>query len=502
MFDVPQRQSPKVIAIYAFKNLKGVLLLLLYNLIGLRNLEQQWMLYLAIGLIFIILSIPVFRYWFFTFCIKDDELIIQSGVLFKERKTIPIDRVQSVHLEQNLIHRIMNITAVEIDTAGSNGKELEIPGLEFQIAKELKTQISTAEQIIESTVLDEVSDLHPEKKEQSSIWVMQLGILDLLKVGITQNHLKSGFLAIAIVFGFWNNISEVVTYWFGNPFENWDKDLERYVSDHSLQPLDLIPYMIAGLLFFVVASVLISLVGSFNKYYGFSVIEKDEHLEIEMGLLKRIEVKVPIHKVQYIEMKSNPLRKLLGYKTAYLFQATSQEQQKSKISIPACTSQHQQALKRLLSYNDSDEVLMNSLPNPWAYVRLSSYIMLPFVAAGCFLYYFYPFLWIIPLLLITVVFATLFNTYKYARNSGVFMTRNHVGIQSGWIFPTQRILPIYKSQAVRFWQSVFIKKRDLGHIEIHAAAGKVGLKYLPAHEVKKMNNYINNRVISDDRDWM
>jgi len=58
----------------------------------------------VIGMVWSI--IKFFRYYFY---IKDEELIIEQGVLSKAITNVPFDRVQTINFEQNLIHRIFNV---------------------------------------------------------------------------------------------------------------------------------------------------------------------------------------------------------------------------------------------------------------------------------------------------------------------------------------------------------------------------------------------------------
>ncbi|MEP3042750.1 PH domain-containing protein, partial [Nonlabens ulvanivorans] len=154
---------------------------------------------------------PIVQYWFFKFHVENDELIIQKGWIFKKRKAIPVERIQSINIAQNIAQRVLGLVAVEIDTAGSKAKELEIPALDRHFAEQLKTLLGREKQkkAVEASPITyvETSDTEdiPSVKNDSKI-ILQLSFIDLLKVGITQNHLRSGGLAIGVVVGFWYKI--------------------------------------------------------------------------------------------------------------------------------------------------------------------------------------------------------------------------------------------------------------------------------------------------------
>ena len=57
------------------------------------------------------------------FTITDQRVILDTGVLSRSSKIIPIDRVQDVSTRQPLLGRILGFGTVEIDAAGSQGAE-------------------------------------------------------------------------------------------------------------------------------------------------------------------------------------------------------------------------------------------------------------------------------------------------------------------------------------------------------------------------------------------
>ncbi len=505
MFDLsaPQRQSKKVILVYLLKNIRGLILLTLYALFGM----QAWSnFYISLGFTvffgFVSLISPVLQYLFFTFHVEGDELIIHKGWLFKERKAIPLDRVQSININENVVQRFLNIVSVELETAGSKKKELEIPGLEREVAQELKRQLALKPNTETIETLKIAGDQEPiESVNNRSNLILQLGILDLLKVGITQNHLRSGGLALGVLFGFWYNIKDAVESYFGNPFENWDEDLEQYVTTHAYDYSDIIITGLAGFVFFLFISVIISLLTTINQYYGFQLIKDHDHIELKMGLFNRREIKVPISKIQILEFHSNPLRKLLGYQTARVFQAQSQDDKLSAVSIPACKPEMRAILQELI-FNETVASTYEDVPAyKWSYVRLSFYIAIcilaPFLVMSI---YFNHYEFIVAIALVILLILGL--SYKYGASCSIARDDTFMIFKKGWIFPRTIITPIYKAQAVEKWRSIFIKRRKQAHLKMHTASGSRQLKYLPEPVICKLNNVINNRVIQSTESWM
>ena len=73
--------------------------------------------------------------------LTDTELKSEFGVLSKKYSSIAYLRIQNVDIKRSLIERMMNQSTVGIQTSGSARHEIIIPGLSFQEAELLRTEI-------------------------------------------------------------------------------------------------------------------------------------------------------------------------------------------------------------------------------------------------------------------------------------------------------------------------------------------------------------------------
>src|SRR5215211_3485229 len=109
---VPQRQSWAALFIILYKILLrlfkifwALLLLFLF-----KNKSNQFDTFeisvVALSSISLLGSILEFVY--FRFYIQDNDLIIKSGFLSKKTITLPLNKIQAVHIEQTLLHSLLN----------------------------------------------------------------------------------------------------------------------------------------------------------------------------------------------------------------------------------------------------------------------------------------------------------------------------------------------------------------------------------------------------------
>ena len=118
----PQRLHPLTLVQQLIASLPA-LVLLLFPVFS--NPNSQNVVYLFMTLAYGVIALPaiLLQYYRFSYRLTEKQIIIQSGVFNRKNRSIPIERVQNVQIEQNLLARVANIAKVKIETAGSTGTE-------------------------------------------------------------------------------------------------------------------------------------------------------------------------------------------------------------------------------------------------------------------------------------------------------------------------------------------------------------------------------------------
>jgi len=86
----------------------------------LRYTEPFGRFFFLIGLSTLLIGgvIGYLRYVTYKFCLADDALLIEQGILNKERVSIPYRQVQNINLKRNIIDRLLGVSHLIILTAG------------------------------------------------------------------------------------------------------------------------------------------------------------------------------------------------------------------------------------------------------------------------------------------------------------------------------------------------------------------------------------------------
>jgi putative membrane protein len=502
----PNRQSVLGVVVYILRNFRAMGSLFLTALVFAAAKPQVW---IGIGIAIIPMGVllSLLAYWQyrnFTFQLDDHDLIIHKGVIFKERVVISADRIQSIKIVENLVQRVLGLVALKVDTAGSAAAELEIPALERKKAMMLKdllyrkkeeaTGAAAAEGQVEAEGSQAGLAQAAAAKSQAPVekrLLVKLSFFDLVVVGLTENHLKTGFVALAVVFGYLSQYQEFI-----------ERYLEDYVDEYANELANAgFAFALSGLLLYALISVAISMGRTFLRFYGLKAQLEPEAVEIETGLLKRQYDRVPVRKVQFVEWSTNPLRRLVGFESAILHPSNPQGavNRKQRIEIPALRVRQSTQLADGI-FPGYASPAMGYKADAAAYVRINlimvSFFLLPLIAWLTFQFG-YP-----SLALLSLYPVLAFLSWQYGRRVALHLDERYLLLRRGWIFPERVVLPLIKLQSVSIDQNIFLKRRKLSHLKLYTAAGSQTVRYLNEEEAVTLYNYLLWCVERSDETWM
>lgn len=80
-------------------------------------------------------------WWRFTYRIGEGEIVIEKGLLQRQRRVIPFDRVQDIAIEQRPMARLFGTAKVKIETGGSATDEGSLDMIALDDARALRDQV-------------------------------------------------------------------------------------------------------------------------------------------------------------------------------------------------------------------------------------------------------------------------------------------------------------------------------------------------------------------------
>lgn len=85
---------------------------------------------------------PSIAYDHFHYQLRERDLLIERGVLFRTTSCIPLDRIQHIDTNQGAIERTLGLFQVVIYTAAGLSADAIIPGLTFETAHQLRDRLA------------------------------------------------------------------------------------------------------------------------------------------------------------------------------------------------------------------------------------------------------------------------------------------------------------------------------------------------------------------------
>lgn len=267
-----------------FNVLKQFIVPLLVLLVGGRGNQYELWGLAGIG---IMVPVAVARYFTFRYHIGNDRVVIRSGLLHKTVRDIAFTRVQNVTLHQSLLHRLMDVAEVRLETGGGEKEEGRMRVLGFAAAQQLQRTIRSHDSLPTTAGAQDSEALHQEQE------LLQLPTRELIKHGLISNK---GMLIVAAGFG-------------GLMQLNWElpklamKQASRWLWDHSgdLAQNSMVSYVMGAASLLLLAFVLLrvfSIVQALLHYYGFTLSGNQHRLSIQRGLLNRFNGSLPRTRIQ------------------------------------------------------------------------------------------------------------------------------------------------------------------------------------------------------------
>ena len=497
---IPSKQSPLAILLFVTRFGKNLLrqfwplILIFFFNPGNRN-ELSFLIGIIV-LSFISMLASVLAYFKFFFYLSEDNFHLEQGILRKKSVQIPFERIQSVKIEQSILHQAFNIVKIEIETAGSKANELTITAISKSLADEIKDYIFQQKQ----QILDSAPETDPSSKSLNSSYsinepqattLFQLDFLSLIKIGISQNHLRTLGIILIFFLSLFNRIMEI----FGPKVDTYMEDIE---VDSIVSALAAAGLVIPVLL---IIAILISAVQLSFRYADFILLKTSEGLRLNFGLFTRIEQLAIKRKMQLVIIETNPLRRFFKMAKIRIFQAASSEVQVNEsIVIPGCyTHQMDPVIQTYIDPAVIDRSIFNTVDPKY---RLRLFLltgMLPLLGLSIFTYFNVGWQALYLAALIPVIAGVV---HLYHKRLQYAIAEGYVIKKQGILNRKITLLKTYKIQSVEIYQGFYQLRHGLATVILHTAARPVTIPFVSKEQAQLIADFLLAKVEQDSKPWM
>ncbi len=447
----------------------------------------------------------------FTYIRDDHQLVVRSGVLFRQIKTIHRNRVHSIQIQQPLIQRLLGIAQVVVETAGGGGKpEAVLRAVTFAEAKEIQ---KLARKDIEWTLkADEEPELPRPSEEPLMQEHLQQNSLQSLPPFVEPSpdhysttevkiHISAGTFLLAAITT--SNLQLTMAFIAGLVSFADDilgESIYESLADTAMRHLNG-PFAV---LIWAGVALLLSWVLSIGlyvwKYAGFKLVGHGDRITVSYGLLEKRQLTFPAGKVQAAMLVEGLLRRPLGRGELRLLVVHSDKEAAVMLHPFVKVSEVKALLESLVPHIQPISPSIVPAGNAWfSFVRWKL-IFTALVSAGLMIGFGLVLAW--PSLLLLPL-ATLWGHAQF-RSEAAGMDESHFALRHRNLAVTTAWMRRKHIQTLTLQASVFQRRKGRRNVKAAVMGGMSGyvflVRLLPALQAEQIRKWFSRAKSLDRRD--
>lgn len=260
---------------------------------GSRHGPPSWLGFVVVPLI----AGAVWKQYFYRYGLGPAGLVIREGIFFHNVRQIDYSRIENIDTERGLLHRLLGVAEVRVETSTGGKPEALIRVLGLTAAEDLRREVFASRGGGEARTVAE-----PEKEEV----LLRLPTSEVVKFGLIDNR---GMIVVAGLFGLLHE---------SNTIELWATVLKDRMSTQALDSLIASGPLIQVALGLSVLAIALALVRLFSvalalvTLHDFTLVRAGADLRARYGLLTRIALTLRVRRVQAAHATDTILHRLFG----------------------------------------------------------------------------------------------------------------------------------------------------------------------------------------------
>lgn len=290
--------------------LPGIVLLVTAGSVGWG--WELWMIPVVVPAALLALS----RYLTLRYRFEAHEMVIRSGLLFRNERHVPYDRVQNLDAVQNLAHRLLQVVEVRVETGGGQEPEAKLSVLSLAAFEEMRGRVLGERARAAAAAAGPAAEGAPPAVAAAPEGkvLLELPLREQLLCGLIDGR---GGVILAAGFGLlWELglMDRLMGGWLGEEFTGrqfFRRLFAAFFGDGGLALLQVAQAAaVAAALLGVLRAT--SLVWAVLRLHGFRLTRAGDDLRLEAGLLTRISATIPLRRIQTLTIRESPLHRLFG----------------------------------------------------------------------------------------------------------------------------------------------------------------------------------------------
>jgi putative membrane protein len=464
----------------------------------------------------------IVRYLSFRIHYEGTELVIRSGIFFRNERHVPYLRIQNLDAVRNVAHRLLGVAEVRLETGGGQEPEATIKVLHETVFEEMRRRIFEGRARVDAPALGGLEQGQGEGEPAldavapaiESRTMLHLPISELLLNGVLDNR---GMFLVAAAYGvLWQaGVSDLVWSWltkgwFGPVVVG---DAVHSIAVGKMPTIAEFAVVILGIVGLLVLLRVLSMVWSVLRLYDFRLSHVGQDLRTEYGFLTRITATVPLRRVQSVTIRATLLQRVAERMSVRVTTAGGTGGPANQQNGPR---QPREWLAPIIHEDAVPALVREVLPgfeldaldwqplHPRAFRRTLKPVFLVALVGSLGLMVLFG--WF-ALIVFPFIFALLAaGSWKYIRHTHWAITEDAVAFRSGWMWRHVTVVAVAKIQTVSCSESPFDRRAAMASVEVDTAGGlapmhRVSIPYLARDTARALSERLSAQAAQTAFRW-
>jgi putative membrane protein len=455
---------------------------------------DTWELWLMLLIIPSVLA-ALARYLSFRLRYDETEMVIRSGIVFRNERHVPYHRIQNLDAVQNVVHRLLGVMEVRVDTGASKEPEATISVIPETAFADMRRRVFAGRSHEPAGAAAAEAVAPPEGRT-----LLRLPLRELLLSGLLENR---GLVVIAAFYGLLWESGLFGPLWErlfadGSYTPGMVRGIMRGIAAGEPLPLGQLAVIAIGIVMLLLLVRGLSMALAVTRLYGFRLSRVGEDLRSEFGLLTRVSATIPVRRVQSLTVRAAPLYRLCSRTTLRVETAGGSSPhngqqpatRQREMLAPIVPASEAPALVREVLPEVDLRAIEWQPPHPRAFRRAvkPALVLAAVITLGAMGVIHWRAVFASPLIVLWMIVLT----RKYVQHLGWAVTDDLVALRSGWLWRSITVVPVARIQAVARFESPFDRRTAMARVRVDTAGAsershRVDIPYLPAETAAELH---------------
>jgi putative membrane protein len=246
------------------------------------------------------IAAALWQQWIYRYGFSANGLVIHEGLIFRNVRTIDYARIENVDTERGLLHRLLKVADVRVETSTGGSTEARIRVLDLDAVEDMRAKIFARRRQQASAVEEQPSPVAAEQEET----LLVLGPGELVRFGLIDNRgmiVVAALLGLLAQGGFFENLQE------------WAEPQLVRLPWEDLAGFGLMAQVMLGsatAIFLIAGTRVLSIILAFAVLFDFTLTRAAGDLHTRYGLVTRISRTLRRRRIQAVHQTATLLHRV------------------------------------------------------------------------------------------------------------------------------------------------------------------------------------------------